>query len=91
MSNTWENAIGSVATVDNEMKQKQREIQQKEWDKDFPNLTSGKSEVDRIIEFLANNDLYRSSQSLEINVKELVSKYKHMEKQVQKMKDAFRG
>ena len=91
MSNTWENAIGSVATVDNEMKQKQREIQQKEWDKDFPNLTSGKSEVDRIIEFLANNDLYRSSQSLEINVKELVSKFKHMEQQVQKMKDAFKG
>jgi len=91
MSNTWENAIGSVATVDNEMKQKQREIQQKEWDKDFPNLTSDKSEVDRIIEFLANNDLYRSSQSLEINVKELVSKFKHMEQQVQKMKDAFKG
>jgi len=92
MSNTWERAFNSIDPAEHdELKQKQRKIQQKDWDKEFLNTISGMTDEEQIVKLLQDNNLYREGHSLGVNITELVSKYNHMLKQVNKMKDAFKG
>lgn len=68
---TWEEAFGQIPVDVDPIKQKQREIQQSEWEKELPYINLNETLEDMTVEFLKEHGCF--NKDLLVSVKEIVA------------------
>jgi len=91
MSNTWERAFGSITpNEEDDLKIKQRKIQHQDWEKEFPDITSGLTKDEQLIKLLQDNNLYEPGLTLVANISNIVAHHKKALAQIANLKNAFK-
>jgi len=90
-TNTWEEAFGQMIDEnfpEDEIKLRQREIQQQDWDNDLPNLGDTLDELTKIKKFLKENG-YNYNDSPFETIKSIVDVNKRLAAQSERVRAAM--
>jgi len=89
--NSWEEAFGQMPEAqspNDDIKQRQREIQQQSWDNDLPNVNNNLDELGRIKKLLKDNGYDYNDSPLE-TIKSIIDVNKRLVDQAKRVQQAM--
>ena len=84
---SWEQAVNSIAKDTDELKQRQREIKQEEWNKELPNISETRTEHQQVTDILKSHNYWDEYKSYVENIESLIYFRQKAEEQVRIIKN----